>query len=68
MQLKSPLVSRKPLQPDNKKHPDEDDACSVVSMYPLKNVLFEVSNSYVIFFLLWQWVYFLLEFEISTTP
>ncbi|RDX74043.1 Protein WVD2-like 3, partial [Mucuna pruriens] len=31
-QLKSPLVSRKPLQPDNKKHPDEDDACSVTSI------------------------------------
>ncbi|XP_027365278.1 protein WVD2-like 3 isoform X2 [Abrus precatorius] len=31
-QLKAPLVSRKPLQPDNKKHPDEDDSCSVVSI------------------------------------
>ncbi|KAK7344027.1 hypothetical protein VNO77_13228 [Canavalia gladiata] len=31
-QLKSPLVSRKPLQPDNKKHPDEDDSCSVTSI------------------------------------
>ncbi|KAF5950738.1 hypothetical protein HYC85_012731 [Camellia sinensis] len=30
-QLVSPLVSRKPLQPDNKKHPDEDDSCSVAS-------------------------------------
>ncbi|OVA05313.1 TPX2 [Macleaya cordata] len=30
-QLKLPLVSRKPLQPDNSKHPDEDDACSVAS-------------------------------------
>ncbi|KAK9289149.1 hypothetical protein L1049_017622 [Liquidambar formosana] len=27
----SPLVSRKPLQPDNKKHPDEEDSCSVTS-------------------------------------
>ncbi|KAF8394325.1 hypothetical protein HHK36_020533 [Tetracentron sinense] len=27
----SPLLSRKPLQPDNKKHTDEDDACSVAS-------------------------------------
>ncbi|KAF8401820.1 hypothetical protein HHK36_012766 [Tetracentron sinense] len=27
----SPLLSRKPLQPDNKKHPDEEDACSVTS-------------------------------------
>ncbi|PWA44984.1 TPX2 domain-containing protein [Artemisia annua] len=25
------LVARKPLQPDNKKHPDEDDSCSVAS-------------------------------------
>ncbi|KAL6006853.1 hypothetical protein ACLOJK_032349 [Asimina triloba] len=24
-------ISRKPLQPDNKKHPDEEDACSVAS-------------------------------------
>ncbi|KAK7268789.1 hypothetical protein RIF29_21498 [Crotalaria pallida] len=31
-QLKPPLVSRKPLQPDNKKHPDEDDSCSVTSI------------------------------------
>ncbi|KAK7278457.1 hypothetical protein RJT34_23486 [Clitoria ternatea] len=31
-QLKSPLVSRKPLQPDNKKHPDDDDSCSVTSI------------------------------------
>ncbi|KAL2325119.1 hypothetical protein Fmac_024177 [Flemingia macrophylla] len=31
-QLKSPVVSRKPLQPDNKKHPDEDDSCSVASV------------------------------------
>lgn len=38
LQLKSPVVSRKPLQPDNKKHPDDDDSCSVASMYPLKNV------------------------------
>ncbi|XP_057489024.1 protein WVD2-like 3 isoform X1 [Actinidia eriantha] len=30
-QLISPLVSRKPLQPDNKKHPDEEDSCSVAS-------------------------------------
>ncbi|GFY84979.1 TPX2 (targeting protein for Xklp2) protein family [Actinidia rufa] len=30
-QLISPLVSRKPLQPDNKKHPDEEDSCSVTS-------------------------------------
>nr|GEY19549.1 protein WVD2-like 3 isoform X2 [Tanacetum cinerariifolium] len=25
------LIARKPLQPDNKKHPDEDDSCSVAS-------------------------------------
>nr|KYP65467.1 hypothetical protein KK1_011703 [Cajanus cajan] len=31
-QLRSPVVSRKPLQPDNKKHPDEDDSCSVASI------------------------------------
>lgn len=30
-QLKSPLVPRKPLKPDNKKHSDEDDSCSVAS-------------------------------------
>ncbi|XP_059650789.1 protein WVD2-like 3 [Cornus florida] len=30
-QVVSPLVSRKPLQPDNKKHPDEEDSCSVAS-------------------------------------
>ncbi|KAK4478163.1 hypothetical protein RD792_017445 [Penstemon davidsonii] len=30
----SPIVPRKPLQPDNKKHPDEDN-CSVVSSYPV---------------------------------
>ncbi|KVH91291.1 TPX2, C-terminal domain-containing protein [Cynara cardunculus var. scolymus] len=29
-----PSVARKPLQPDNKKHPDEDDSCSVASLYP----------------------------------
>nr|XP_023921702.1 protein WVD2-like 3 isoform X1 [Quercus suber] len=27
----SHMVSRKPLQPDNKKHPDEEDSCSVAS-------------------------------------
>ncbi|KAF3456858.1 hypothetical protein FNV43_RR01512 [Rhamnella rubrinervis] len=27
----STLVPRKPLQPDNKKHPDEEDSCSVAS-------------------------------------
>ncbi|KAG9452574.1 hypothetical protein H6P81_005478 [Aristolochia fimbriata] len=27
----SPFPSRKPLQPDNAKHPDEEDACSVAS-------------------------------------
>ncbi|KAM7278906.1 hypothetical protein ACFE04_006040 [Oxalis oulophora] len=27
----APLISRKPLQPKNKKHPDEDDSCSVTS-------------------------------------
>ncbi|XP_023770541.1 protein WVD2-like 1 [Lactuca sativa] len=26
-----PSVARKPLQPDNKKHPDDDDSCSVAS-------------------------------------
>ncbi|KAJ4722608.1 Protein WVD2-like [Melia azedarach] len=26
-----PLVPRKPLQPNNKKHPDEEDSCSVAS-------------------------------------
>ncbi|KAF7807001.1 protein WVD2-like 3 isoform X1 [Senna tora] len=31
-QLESSAVSRKPLQPDNKKHPDEDDSCSVASI------------------------------------
>ncbi|XP_043691501.1 protein WVD2-like 3 isoform X2 [Telopea speciosissima] len=30
-QLRSSLASRKPLQPDNKKHPDEEDVCSVAS-------------------------------------
>lgn len=35
MQPTSPLVPRKPLQPDNKKHPDEEDSCSVASSYPL---------------------------------
>ncbi|XP_077245536.1 protein WVD2-like 3 [Tasmannia lanceolata] len=30
-QPNSALISRKPLQPDNTKHPDEEDACSVVS-------------------------------------
>ncbi|GAV69612.1 TPX2 domain-containing protein [Cephalotus follicularis] len=30
-QNQPPLVSRKPLQPNNKKHPDEDDACSITS-------------------------------------
>lgn len=30
-QLKTPLVPRKPLKPDNKKHSDEDDSCSVAS-------------------------------------
>ncbi|XP_057732266.1 protein WVD2-like 3 isoform X1 [Arachis stenosperma] len=31
-QLKSPVVLRKPLEPDNKKHPEEDDSCSVASI------------------------------------
>eukprot|EP00268_Persea_americana_P010800 TRINITY_DN14419_c0_g1_i1.p1 TRINITY_DN14419_c0_g1~~TRINITY_DN14419_c0_g1_i1.p1 ORF type:complete len:394 (+),score=125.26 TRINITY_DN14419_c0_g1_i1:218-1399(+) len=30
-QANSPLLARKPLQPDNAKHPDEDDVCSVAS-------------------------------------
>ncbi|XP_058085519.1 protein WVD2-like 1 [Magnolia sinica] len=30
-QSNSPLMSRKPLQPDNTKHPDEEDACSIAS-------------------------------------
>ncbi|XP_054820892.1 protein WVD2-like 3 isoform X2 [Prosopis cineraria] len=30
--LESPPALRKPLQPNNKKHPDEDDSCSVVSL------------------------------------
>ncbi|KAI9119492.1 hypothetical protein K1719_009368 [Acacia pycnantha] len=30
--LALPPVLRKPLQPNNKKHPDEDDSCSVVSL------------------------------------
>ena len=34
MQPTSPSVPRKPLQPDNKKRPDEEDSCSVVSLYP----------------------------------
>jgi len=29
-----PLTSRKPLQPDNTKHTDEEDSCSVASSYP----------------------------------
>ncbi|CAL5208238.1 unnamed protein product [Lathyrus oleraceus] len=31
-QLKPPSVTRKPLKPDNKKHSDEDDSCSVASI------------------------------------
>ncbi|KAJ7954768.1 protein WVD2-like 1 [Quillaja saponaria] len=31
-QPKFPSVSRKPLEPANKKHPDEDDSCSVASI------------------------------------
>ncbi|GAB2266140.1 hypothetical protein Dimus_001162 [Dionaea muscipula] len=30
-QLTALFISRKPLQPDNKKHPDDEDACSVTS-------------------------------------
>ncbi|KAL3506050.1 hypothetical protein ACH5RR_031432 [Cinchona calisaya] len=30
-QSASPSVQRKPLQPNNKKHPDEEDSCSVAS-------------------------------------
>ncbi|KAJ4954740.1 hypothetical protein NE237_011523 [Protea cynaroides] len=30
-QPRSSLASRKPLQPDNKKHPDEEDSCSIAS-------------------------------------
>ncbi|KAI4345759.1 hypothetical protein L6164_012855 [Bauhinia variegata] len=39
-QLKAPLISRKPLQPDNKKHPDDDDCYSVASVNatPLKSI------------------------------
>lgn len=33
-QLKSTLASRKPLHPENNKHVDEDDTCSVASSYP----------------------------------
>ncbi|XWS13783.1 hypothetical protein CRYUN_Cryun36dG0067700 [Craigia yunnanensis] len=29
------LFLRKPLQPNNKKHPDDDESCSVTSTYPL---------------------------------
>jgi hypothetical protein len=39
LQLKSPLVRRKPLKPDNKKHSDEDDSCSVASGYALINLI-----------------------------
>nr|XP_010932896.1 protein WVD2-like 1 [Elaeis guineensis]XP_010932897.1 protein WVD2-like 1 [Elaeis guineensis]XP_029122926.1 protein WVD2-like 1 [Elaeis guineensis] len=31
IQTDSTLTSRKPLQPDNTKHPDEEDACSIAS-------------------------------------
>jgi hypothetical protein len=41
LQLKSPLVPRKPLKPDNKKHSDEDDSCSVASGYILINLIVE---------------------------
>ncbi|KAK9059003.1 hypothetical protein SSX86_021622 [Deinandra increscens subsp. villosa] len=27
-----PSIARKPLQPDNKKHPDDDDSCSIASL------------------------------------
>ncbi|XP_019427708.1 PREDICTED: protein WVD2-like 3 isoform X2 [Lupinus angustifolius] len=37
-QLKPPLVSRKPLQPDNKKHLDEDDSCSVASIITVNSM------------------------------
>ncbi|CAL0321144.1 unnamed protein product [Lupinus luteus] len=37
-QLKPPLVLRKPLQPDNKKHPDEDDSCSVASIITVNSM------------------------------
>lgn len=36
-QLKSPSVPRKPLQPDNMKHSDEDDSCSVASARSFKS-------------------------------
>lgn len=38
MQGNSPLMSRKPLQPDNTKHTEEDDVCSVASSYPMMTV------------------------------
>lgn len=31
IEIVSPLVARRPLQPTNKKHPGEDDSCSVAS-------------------------------------
>jgi hypothetical protein len=42
LQLKSPLVPRKPLKPDNTKHSDVDDSCSVASGYALINLFFFV--------------------------
>lgn len=41
LQLKTPLVPRKLLKPDNKKHSDEDDSCSVASGYTVINLIVE---------------------------
>uniref|UniRef100_M1B7S5 Uncharacterized protein n=1 Tax=Solanum tuberosum TaxID=4113 RepID=M1B7S5_SOLTU len=37
--ISSAVATRKPLQPDNKKHSDEEDSCSVTSWYPLSPLI-----------------------------
>lgn len=40
LQKKLSLESRKPLQPDNTMHHDDEDACSVASSYPFVVLFF----------------------------
>lgn len=42
LQQDAPLLPvRKPLQPENKKHIDDDDNCSIASSYPFPTSIIE---------------------------
>lgn len=48
LQLDAPqlTVRRKPLQPENKKHIEDDDNCSIASSYPL-HASYHILDAYV---------------------